>query len=91
MKTLIILSAFLLVLSSCNKEMPVPDSGSGSDQVYTSDPGQDAGDDQSQDPSDGSDDGSDDGSSNGSDNGDPSTSCSTVHLGTTAVHPRQTR
>jgi hypothetical protein len=83
MKTLIILSAFLLVLSSCNKEMPVPDSGSGSDQVYTSDPGQGSNDDQGQDPDDGSDD--------GSDNGDPSTSCSTVHLGTTAVHPGQAR
>jgi hypothetical protein len=38
MKTLIILSAFLLVLSSCNKECPVPDDGSGSDPVYTTDP-----------------------------------------------------
>jgi hypothetical protein len=36
MKTLIILSAFLLVLSSCTKECPVPDSGS--DPVYTPDP-----------------------------------------------------
>jgi hypothetical protein len=36
MKTLIILSAFLLVLSSCNKEMPVPDPDP--DQVYTPDP-----------------------------------------------------
>ena len=83
MKTLIILSAFLLVLSSCNKDMPVPDNGT--DQVYTSDPGQDAGDDQDQgqDPGDGSDD--------GSDNGDPSTSCSTVHTIRTAAQPAQTR
>jgi hypothetical protein len=34
MKTLIILSAFLLALSSCNKEMPVPDP----DPTYTPDP-----------------------------------------------------
>jgi hypothetical protein len=75
MKTLIILSAFLLVLSSCNKEMPVPDSGT--DQVYTSDPGQGSDDDQGQDPDDGSDDGSDD--------SDPSSSCSTVHAGSIAA------
>jgi hypothetical protein len=37
MKTLIILSAFLLALSSCTKEMPVPDP----DPVYTPDPGPD--------------------------------------------------
>jgi hypothetical protein len=36
MKTLIILSAFLLALSSCTKEMPVPDPDT--DQVYTPDP-----------------------------------------------------
>jgi hypothetical protein len=77
MKTLIILSAFLLVLSSCNKDIPVPDSGT--DQVYTADPGQDSDDDQGQDPDDGSDD------------GDPSSSCSTVHSGGTATRPGQTR
>lgn len=36
MKTLIILSAFLLVLSSCNKEMPCP--GSDPDPAYVPDP-----------------------------------------------------
>jgi hypothetical protein len=36
MKTLIILSAFLLVLSSCNKECPVPDPDP--DPVYSPDP-----------------------------------------------------
>jgi hypothetical protein len=71
MKTLIILSAFLLVLSSCNKDMPVPDNGT--DQVYTSDPGQDPGDDQGQDQ---------DPNDDGSDDGDGSTSCSAIH----AVH-----
>jgi hypothetical protein len=80
MKTLIILSAFLLVLSSCNKDVPVPDNGT--DQVYTSDPDQDSGDDQDQgqDPND-----------DGSDDGDPSTSCSTVHTIRTAAQPGQTR
>jgi hypothetical protein len=34
MKTLILLSAFLLALSSCTKEMPVPDP----DPTYTPDP-----------------------------------------------------
>ena len=34
MKTLIILSAFLLALSACNKEMPVPDP----DPTYIPDP-----------------------------------------------------
>jgi hypothetical protein len=80
MKTLIMLSAFLLVLSSCNKDMPVPDSDT--DQVYTTDPGQDAGDDQDQgqDPND-----------DGSDDGDASNSCSTVHSGSAAAQPGQTR
>jgi hypothetical protein len=78
MKTLIILSAFLLILSSCNKDMPVPDSGT--DQSYTSDPGQDSDGDQGQDPDDGD-----------PDDGDPSSSCPTVHLGSTATHPGQTR
>jgi hypothetical protein len=55
MKTLIILSAFLLVLSSCNKDVPVPDPDP--DQVYTSDPGQDPDSDPSQDPDDDPDDG----------------------------------
>ena len=63
MKTLIILSAFLLVLSSCNKTCPIPDdgSGAGSDPVYTpdpdpdpvtppDDPGDDDGDDDDSDP-----------------------------------------
>jgi hypothetical protein len=36
MKTLIILSAFLLVLSSCTKEMPVPDPDP--DPAYVPDP-----------------------------------------------------
>jgi hypothetical protein len=36
MKTLIILSAFLLALSSCTKDMPVPDSYP--DPVYSPDP-----------------------------------------------------
>ena len=38
MKTLIILSAFLLALSSCTKEMPVPDPDPDPEQVYTPDP-----------------------------------------------------
>jgi hypothetical protein len=38
MKTLILLSAFLLALSSCTKEMPVPDPSPDPDQVYTPDP-----------------------------------------------------
>jgi hypothetical protein len=78
MKTLIMLSALLLALSSCNKDIPVPDSGT--DQVYTSDPGQDSDGDQGQDP------GDDD-----SDDGDPSGSCSTVHSGSTATQPGQIR
>jgi hypothetical protein len=51
MKTLIILSAFLLALSSCNKEMPVPDPNP--DPVYIPDtdpdpaPAPDPGDDDS--------------------------------------------
>jgi hypothetical protein len=73
MKTLIMLSAFLLVLSSCNKDIPVPDSGT--DQVYTSDPGQDSDGDQGQDPDDDDD----------PDDGDPSGSCSTVHSGNISV------
>jgi hypothetical protein len=72
MKTLIVISAFLLVLSSCNKDMPVPDSGT--DQVYTTDPGQDSDGDQDQDPAD-----------DGSDDGDASNSCSTVHSGIIAA------
>jgi hypothetical protein len=77
MKTLIMLSAFLLVLSSCNKDVPVPDNST--DQVYTSDPGQGSDDDQGQDPDEGSDD------------DDPSCSSSTVHSGSTATRPGQTR
>ena len=75
MKTLIILSAFLLVLSSCNKDMPVPDNNDDTDQVYTSDPGQDPGDDQDQDQD-------QDPNDDGSDDGDGSTSSSAIH----AVH-----
>jgi hypothetical protein len=82
MKTLIILSAFLLVLSSCNKDMPVPDTDT--DQSYYSDSGQGSDDDQGQDPDDGD-------SDDGSDNDDPSNSCSTVHLGRTATQPGQAR
>ena len=55
MKTLIILAAFLLALSSCTKEMPIPDS----DPTYT--PTYDPGDDTPPDYDPG-DDGSDDGS-----------------------------
>ena len=46
MKTLIILSAFLLVLSSCNKECPVPDP----DPTYIPDPDQDYSNDPDPDP-----------------------------------------
>jgi hypothetical protein len=70
MKPLIILSAFLLALSSCNKDMPVPDNST--DQVYTSDPGQDAADDQDQDQG-------QDPNDDGSDDGDGSTTGSSVH------------
>ena len=70
MKTLIILSAFLLALSSCNKDMPVPDPDP--DQVY-SDPGQDPDSDPVQDPDDDPDD------------GDPSGSCIVGHPGGTAA------
>ena len=42
MKTLIILSAFLLVLSSCTKEMPVPDPNSDSTYIPDPDPGYDS-------------------------------------------------
>lgn len=63
MKTLIILAAFLLALSSCTKEMPIPDS----DPTYT--PAYDPGDDTPPDYDPG-DDGSDDGSNDdGSDDG----------------------
>ena len=78
MKTLIMLSAFLLVLSSCNKDTPVPDNST--DQVYTSDPDQDSDGDQGQDPND-----------DGSDDDDPSSSCSTVHAVRTATQPGQIR
>jgi hypothetical protein len=71
MKTLIILSAFLLALSSCNKDVPVPDPDP--DQVYTSDPGQDPDSDPGQDPDDDPDD------------GDPSGSCVVSHPGNAAA------
>jgi hypothetical protein len=70
MKTLIILSAFLLALSSCNKDMPVPDPDP--DQVYTPDPGQDPDSDPGQDPDDDPDD------------GDPS-GCAVSHPGNTVA------
>ncbi len=55
MKTLIILSAFLLVLSSCNKECPVPDPSDSTyipdpDQGYDSDPNYDPDSDPDDDP-----------------------------------------
>jgi hypothetical protein len=50
MKTLIILSAILLALSSCTKDMPVPDPGPDpvyipSDPIVDPDPAPDPGDD----------------------------------------------
>ncbi|HEY4287449.1 MAG TPA: hypothetical protein VGN00_10170 [Puia sp.] len=42
MKTLIILSAFLLVLSSCTKECPVPDPDCDSTYIPDPDPGYDS-------------------------------------------------
>ncbi len=48
MKTLIILSAFLLALSSCSKELPSPDPDPNS--VYTPDPDPDPVDVSSPDP-----------------------------------------
>ena len=56
MKTLIILSAFLLVLSSCNKECPVPDP----DPTYIPDPDQDYSNDPDPDPDPAPDPGDDD-------------------------------
>ncbi len=68
MKTLILFSALLLVLSSCTKTMPVPDPDYN--QYYVPDDGYDDGDDGNYPPDDGSDNGDD--SDNGSDidNGD---------------------
>jgi hypothetical protein len=70
MKTLIILSAFLLVLSSCTKECPVPDTDP--DPVYSTDPGSDS--DTPADPGD-DDPGYD----------DPPSSCFNDHSGNAAV------
>jgi hypothetical protein len=66
MKTLIILSAFLLALSSCTKEMPVPDPDPDPEQVYTPDPDPDP--DPAPDP------GNDD-----PDDGDSPSGCATNH------------
>ena len=79
MKTLIILSAFLLVLASCKKDCPVPDPDT--DQVYTSDPGQDTYDDPGQDPD--NDPGQDPGDDSG-DDGDPSDGSAIHHPAGTA-------
>ena len=75
MKTLIILSAFLLVLSSCNKECPVPDPNP--DPTYSTDASPDMGW-----PPDSGDDDSGDGDS-GDD--DPSSSRFNNHTGNTAI------
>jgi hypothetical protein len=78
MKTLIILSAFLLALSSCTKGMPVPDPAPDPDQVYTPDPDPDPDPDPAPDP--GNDDPDDD---------DPS-GCTTSHPGRTITWVKAT-
>jgi hypothetical protein len=50
MKTLIILSAVVLALASCNKELPVPDPNPFPDPVYTPDPDPDPDPDPAPDP-----------------------------------------
>ena len=84
MKTLIILSAFLLALSSCSKDLPcpapdtasvyIPDPGSDSDPVYTPDPTPDPAPDPSTDPGD-----------DNSGDDDPSCSCYSSHTGNTVT------
>ena len=82
MRTLIILSAFLLALSSCSKELPCPNSDTTS--VYTPDPDPDPdpvySPDPDPDPNPAPDPGNDDPG-----NDDPSYSCYTSHTGNTII------
>jgi hypothetical protein len=81
MKMLIVLSALLLALSSCTKNMPAPYPAPDFDPVYVSDP--DPTPDTPPDDNDGNDNGDDNGNDNGDDNGnnndDPPASCSNIH------------
>jgi hypothetical protein len=79
MKTLIILSAFLLALSSCTKEMPVPDPDPYPDPVYISDP-----DPAADTPPDSNDDDESD-NDDDSDDDDPSPYCYNDHPGSSAT------